>query len=162
MGRTAWRNLRRRAASQKLWKSRSVENQRPVFPGAWKSRPHRGIPTFPQLRRRAISTTRSNTETADRSLAHKRGHFDLLTTRSAGRSAVAPLSLRCRLTPRRAFVSLALDSVPPFPRHQGIYGTHNDASHLGTALNARGVLVWLPDPDAETVARETGEGTETA
>src|SRR5487761_805344 len=80
MGRTAWRNLRRRAASQKLWKSRSVENQRPVFPGAWKSRPHRGIPTFPQLRRRAISTTRSNTETADRSLAHKRGHFDLLTT----------------------------------------------------------------------------------
>ena len=36
------------------------------------------------------------------------------------------------------------------------------AGRLGTALNARGVLVWLPDPDAETVAQETDEGTEAA
>ena len=39
-------------AGKRLWKSRSVENQRQVFHSSWKSRKRRGIPTFPQPRRR--------------------------------------------------------------------------------------------------------------
>ena len=40
---------------RRLWKSRSVENQNQVFHCAWKSRPARGIPTFPQPRRRSFA-----------------------------------------------------------------------------------------------------------
>ena len=39
-------------ASERLWKSRCVETQRQGFHSAWKSRQQRGIPTFPQPRRR--------------------------------------------------------------------------------------------------------------
>src|SRR5689334_5207488 len=40
---------------ERLWKSRCVENQKRVSHPAWESRPTRGIPTFPQPRRRRSS-----------------------------------------------------------------------------------------------------------
>ena len=44
---------RRRDAAKKLWKSRSVEKSKNRLSHlAWKSRKQRGIPTFPQPRRR--------------------------------------------------------------------------------------------------------------
>src|SRR5579863_2919047 len=48
----AGRVRRRNRRGKRLWKSRSVENQTQVFHSAWKSRKRRGIPTFPQPRRR--------------------------------------------------------------------------------------------------------------
>src|ERR1700676_4937941 len=60
---------------KRLWKSRSVENQEQVFHCAWESRKRRGIPTFPQPRRR-----RSIDLKPDISCATKTGHFNLLTT----------------------------------------------------------------------------------
>src|SRR5258708_5452878 len=41
-------------ASEGLWKSRCVETQRQGFHSAWESRQERGIPTFPQPRRRSL------------------------------------------------------------------------------------------------------------
>src|SRR5260370_40627322 len=61
-------------AGKRLWKSRCVENQKQVFHCAWKSRKRRGIPTFPQPRRRSID------HEPDISCATKTGHFNLLTT----------------------------------------------------------------------------------
>src|SRR5450755_2962679 len=43
-----------RGGGARLWKSRSVETQRHGFHCAWKSRKGRGIPTFPQPRRRVL------------------------------------------------------------------------------------------------------------
>src|SRR5216683_1864134 len=63
-------------AGKRLWKSRCVENQKQVFHCAWKSRKRRGIPTFPQPRRRSID------HEPDISCATKTGHFNLLTTLS--------------------------------------------------------------------------------
>src|SRR5579863_526084 len=62
-------------AGERLWKSRSVETQQQGFHCAWKSRKGRGIPTFPQPRRR-----RSFDLKPDISCATKTGHFNLLTT----------------------------------------------------------------------------------
>src|SRR5712691_8131234 len=62
-------------AGERLWKSRCVENQKQVFHYAWESRKRRGIPTFPQPRRR-----RSIDPKPDISCATKSGHFNLLTT----------------------------------------------------------------------------------
>src|SRR5467141_1911754 len=62
-------------AGERLWKSRSVETQRQGSHCAWKSRKGRGIPTFPQPRRR-----RSIDLKPDISCATKTGHFNLLTT----------------------------------------------------------------------------------
>src|SRR5664279_1073836 len=60
-----------------LWKSRSVEKPKNrLFHRAWKSRPVRGIPTFPQRRRRL-----DELQQPDISLATKSGHFNLLRTR---------------------------------------------------------------------------------
>src|SRR5664279_4298992 len=59
-----------------LWKSRSVEKPKNrLFHRAWKSRPVRGIPTFPQRRRRL-----DELQQPDISLATKSGHFNLLRT----------------------------------------------------------------------------------
>src|SRR4029077_20241948 len=62
-------------AGERLWKSRSVETPKQGFHCAWKSRKGRGIPTFPQPRRR-----RSIDLKPDISCATKTGHFNLLTT----------------------------------------------------------------------------------
>src|SRR5467141_5394341 len=64
-------------AGERLWKSRSVETQRQGSHCAWKSRKGRGIPTFPQPRRR-----RSIDLKPDISCATKTGHFNLLTTQT--------------------------------------------------------------------------------
>src|SRR5258708_2113699 len=47
-----WKPLR--GGGERLWKSRSVETQRQGSHCAWKSRKGRGIPTFPQPRRRVL------------------------------------------------------------------------------------------------------------
>src|SRR6266436_9457797 len=60
---------------ERLWESRCVETQRQGSHCAWKSRKKRGIPTFPQPRRR-----RSIDLKPDISCATKTGHFNLLTT----------------------------------------------------------------------------------
>src|SRR5260370_19137382 len=66
----------KRIAGERLWKSRSVEkSQSRILDCAWKSRKRRGIPTFPQPRRR-----RSINHEADISCATKTGHFNLLPT----------------------------------------------------------------------------------
>src|SRR4029077_589803 len=62
-------------AGERLWKSRSVETPKQGFHCAWKSPKGRGIPTFPQPRRR-----RSIDLKPDISCATKTGHFNLLTT----------------------------------------------------------------------------------
>ena len=62
-------------AGERLWESRSVETQKQGFHCAWKSRKKRGIPTFPQSRRR-----RPIKLNPDISCATKTGHFNLLTT----------------------------------------------------------------------------------
>jgi hypothetical protein len=65
-----------RIAAERLWKSRSVENsQSRLFHCAWKSRKRRGIPTFPQPRRRRPINLKT-----DISYATKTGHFNLQTT----------------------------------------------------------------------------------
>src|ERR1700730_15116200 len=69
----------KRIAGERLWKSRSVENQNQVFHGAWKSRKRRGIPTFPQPQRRSLNLK------PDISCALKSGHFNLLPTRHGAR-----------------------------------------------------------------------------
>src|SRR5665811_2503378 len=59
-----------------LWKSRAVEKPKNrLFHRAWKSRQERGIPTFPQRRRRL-----DELQQPDISLATKSGHFNLLRT----------------------------------------------------------------------------------
>src|SRR5260370_28690375 len=74
----------KRIAGERLWKSRSVEkSQSRLFHCAWKSRKRRGIPTFPQPRRR-----RSINHEADISCATKTGHFNLLPTEGNARSSV--------------------------------------------------------------------------
>jgi hypothetical protein len=60
-----------------LRKRRSVEKSFRLSHLAWKSRPHRGIPTFPQSRRRCSLNLKP-----DISCALKSGQFDLLTTDS--------------------------------------------------------------------------------
>src|ERR1700694_1631140 len=62
-------------AGERLWKSRSVETQKQGFHCAWESRKKRGIPTFPQPRRRRPIKLKP-----DISCATKTGHFNLLTT----------------------------------------------------------------------------------
>src|ERR1700694_4156766 len=62
-------------AGERLWKSRSVETQKQGFHCAWVSRKKRGIPTFPQPRRRRPIKLKP-----DISCATKTGHFNLLTT----------------------------------------------------------------------------------
>ena len=62
-------------AGERLWESRSVETQKQGFHCAWKSRKKRGIPTFPQSRRRRPIKLKP-----DISCATKTGHFNLLTT----------------------------------------------------------------------------------
>src|ERR1700680_5200592 len=84
-GRIAWADTTRKdgrgcasakwTAGKRLWKSRSVETQKQGSHCAWKSRKRRGIPTFPQPRRR-----RSIDLKPDISCATKTGHFNLLTT----------------------------------------------------------------------------------
>src|ERR1700731_4608131 len=59
----------------RLWERRSVEKSFGLSHLAWKSRPHRGIPTFPQSRRRCSLNLKP-----DISCALKSGHFNLLTT----------------------------------------------------------------------------------
>src|SRR5271165_1490470 len=68
-----------------LWKSRSVEKPKNrLFHHAWKSRPVRGIPTFPQRRRRL-----DELQQPDISLATKSGHFNLLRTEHLSALSVA-------------------------------------------------------------------------
>src|SRR5579863_10393580 len=62
-------------AGERLWKSRAVETQKQGSHCAWESRKGRGIPTFPQPRRR-----RSIDLKPDISCAKKTGHFNLLAT----------------------------------------------------------------------------------
>src|SRR6202043_662736 len=63
----------------RLWERRSVEKSFGLSHLAWKSRPHRGIPTFPQSRRRCFLNLKP-----DISRALKSGHFNLLTTGGGG------------------------------------------------------------------------------
>src|SRR5258708_39531567 len=78
----------KRIAGERLWKSRSVEKPKGrLFHCAWESRKRRGIPTFPQPRRR-----RSINHEADISCATKTGHFNLLPTCSEHSSQVAHLA----------------------------------------------------------------------
>src|SRR5208337_5667042 len=59
-----------------LWKRRSVEKSKNrLSHRAWKSRQPRGIPTFPQRRRRL-----DEIQQPDISLATRTGHFNLLRT----------------------------------------------------------------------------------
>src|SRR6202165_5198941 len=69
-------------AGERLWKSRSVETPKQGFHCAWESRKKRGIPTFPQPRRRRPIKLKP-----DISCATKTGHFNLLTT-----AAVVPIT----------------------------------------------------------------------
>src|ERR1700730_18112154 len=70
--------LHRESGGKRLWKRRSVEKSKNrLFHCAWKSRPRRGIPTFPQPRRRR--TSNMNLE-PDRSCATKTGHLHVLPT----------------------------------------------------------------------------------
>src|SRR5260370_5370726 len=81
MAHTRWvastpRDCRCRKASadggQRLWKSRAVETPKQGSHGAWKSRKERGIPTFPQPRRRRASNMYWK---ADTSRVTKTGHL---------------------------------------------------------------------------------------
>src|SRR6202795_4503291 len=72
-----------RGGGERLWKSRSVETQKQGSHCAWKFRKGRGIPTFPQPRRR-----RSIDLKPDISCAKKTGHFNLLTTVNSVRLSV--------------------------------------------------------------------------
>src|SRR5260370_40382900 len=85
MAHTRWvastpRDCRCRKASadggQRLWKSRAVETPKQGSHGAWKSRKERGIPTFPQPRRRRDSNMYWKTDTSH---ATKTGHLHVLT-----------------------------------------------------------------------------------
>src|ERR1035437_6580197 len=71
-------------AGERLWKRRCEEKPKGrLFLAAWESRTHRGIPTFPQPRRRSLNLK------PDISCALKSGHFNLLTTGfSSGFSSV--------------------------------------------------------------------------
>src|ERR1700740_397520 len=89
--RMSWEGITRRAGpcwkkrlgGGRLWKSRSVENQKQVFPCAWESRNPGGIPTFPQPRRlRSLTPMGNGNGETDISLAKKTGHFNLLRTSS--------------------------------------------------------------------------------
>src|SRR5271165_560777 len=73
----AWPSRQRKMRRPKtLWKRRSVEKPKNrLFHRAWESRPVRGIPTFPQRRRRL-----GELQQPDISLATKSRHFDLLRT----------------------------------------------------------------------------------
>src|SRR5260370_42379351 len=91
MAHTRWvastpRECRCRKASagggQRLWKSRSVETPKQGSHGAWKSRKERGIPTFPQPRRRRASNMYWK---ADTSRVTKTGHLHVLTTEGNSR-----------------------------------------------------------------------------
>src|SRR5271170_6022219 len=63
-----------------LWKRRAGEkSQSRLFPRAWKSRPGRGISTFPQPRR-LLAYESTQKPKPDISLATKSGHFNLLRT----------------------------------------------------------------------------------
>src|ERR1700730_2699287 len=85
MGLTLWvattrrdgpaRQRRSETGGGRLWERRSVEKSFGLSHLAWKSRPHRGIPTFPQSRRRCSLNLKP-----DISCALKSGHFNLLTT----------------------------------------------------------------------------------
>src|SRR6266849_3379376 len=48
-----------------LWERRCVEKYKPLFHSAWKSRRRRGIPTFPQPRRRRFTGYISNVSTSN-------------------------------------------------------------------------------------------------
>src|SRR5712671_5532916 len=61
---------------ERLWESRCVETQRQGSHCAWESRKRRGIPTFPQPRRRLFNLNWK----ADTSRATKSGHLHVLTT----------------------------------------------------------------------------------
>src|ERR1700677_1462457 len=84
MGRIGWdvsthreRLWRKQSRGRKgLWKRRGVEkSKRRLSHPAWKSRKVRGIPTFPQPRRRLVKLLKP-----DMSCATKTGHFNLLRT----------------------------------------------------------------------------------
>src|SRR4029077_14808878 len=75
-------------AGERLWKSRSVETPKQGFHCAGKSRKGRGIPTFPQPRRR-----RSIDLEPDISCATKTGHFNLLTTSDSSNASSTDFSL---------------------------------------------------------------------
>src|ERR1019366_522705 len=92
MGRMSWAAIPRkdgqvcpsanRIAGERLWKRRCVEKPKGrLFHSAWKSRTHRGIPTFPQPRRRSLNLK------PDISCALKSGHFNLLTTENGDLTA---------------------------------------------------------------------------
>ena len=81
---------RSKTGGGRLWKRRSVEKSFGLSHLAWESRLHRGIPTFPQSRRRCSLNLKP-----DISCALKSGHFDLLTTgRNFARDAIRHF-LRC-------------------------------------------------------------------
>src|ERR1700730_17296114 len=101
----------------RLWERRSVEKSFGLSHLAWKSRPHRGIPTFPQSRRRCSLNLKT-----DISCALKSGHFNLLTTaRVPGTSGAdssalhqdtgGPAQVRDCGVPRRKGIDLALGSL---------------------------------------------------
>src|ERR1017187_9198340 len=69
---------RSKTGGGRLWKRRSVGKSFGLSHLAWESRPNRGIPTFPQSRRR-----RSLNLKPDISCTQKSGHFNLLTTGTA-------------------------------------------------------------------------------
>ena len=80
------------APAKTPWKRRAVEkSQKRLSHRAWKSRPVRGIPTFPP-RRRLLVYEESQKPKPDISLAMKSGHFDLLQT-GKNKSAL-PLGMR--------------------------------------------------------------------
>jgi hypothetical protein len=89
MGRTLWVattikdgpacRSRNKTDGGRLWKRRSVGKSFGLSHLAWKFRPNRGIPTFPQPRRRCSLNLKP-----DMSCALKNGHFDLLTTCRVG------------------------------------------------------------------------------
>src|SRR5450755_1388415 len=92
----AWSSTQTKTRPKTLWKRRSGEkSQERLFHRAWKSRPERGIPTFPQRRRRL-----DEIQQPDISLATKSGHFNLLRTeikRNVGYGAsLAGLPHPCR------------------------------------------------------------------
>src|ERR1700756_1546542 len=76
---TVWMECRwrkKKSARVGLWKRRQTEKSKNRLSRlAWKSRKHRGIPTFPQPRLRLDYQPKP-----DISLATKTGHFNLLPT----------------------------------------------------------------------------------
>src|SRR5215472_2663882 len=64
----------KKSARAKLWKRRKEESQKRLFHFAWKSRIHRGIPTFPQLRL-LLYMTNSYGINGDPSIETKEGTF---------------------------------------------------------------------------------------